>query len=153
MKRIISLLLSIVPGCGTLSDARYNGPTSIDPDLAEVVKDWSDTCTKHLQPSRCDTRGIAHIILVDKFDDDQILGQCNIRWENFEEVRRIYILREIPRDGYFIKAVFLHEMMHCRMRFERHQEAGVMGEYMRYSETTLARKWPELLEETYKLVR
>lgn len=153
MKRIIALALSLIPGCGSLSNSTYEGPTWIHPQLRAAVQDWADTCTHYLQTYRCNTRGIERITLVDKFDNPEVVGQCSIKWENFEEVRRIYILREVPSDGYFMKAVLLHEMMHCRLGFERHQEAGVMGEFMHYSETTLSRKWPELLEETYVLVR
>jgi len=152
--RILSLLLALITGCGTLSGGKYNGRTWIDPELHGVMDDWAKTCAQYLEPSRCNTQGIERIVLVDEYKDNpNIMGQCVVSWENFQEIRRVTISRDIPRDGYFIKAVMLHEMMHCRMGFERHEDVGLMGAYLRYGEKTLEDKWLELLEETYALVR
>lgn len=134
-------------GCGTLSSRTE---TWIDPELRPVVAEWARECQQHLDSARCDTQGIESITRVDVLDEDTI-GRCVIRTAGFMETRKIQILREVPLDGFYMRALMLHEMAHCRLGFEAHADVGVMGERM-LSEKTLEAKWPELLRETYRLV-
>ena len=129
-------------GCGT--------ETWIDSELRPVVAEWARECRQHLDSARCDTQGIESITRVDVLDEDTI-GRCVIRTAGFMETRKIQILREVPLDGFYMRALMLHEMAHCRLGFEAHADVGVMGERM-LSEKTLAAKWPELSRGKYRLV-
>lgn len=140
----------LLPGCGTTA---YDGPTWIDPALRPLVQDWADTCKKHTNPRRCNTEGIVSIKQVDKYDDANVLGQCEVGVKHFQEVRYVTVLKEVALNTYSAKALLLHEMMHCRFKFERHADVGVMGEHMEPSEFYYQDNWEELLKETYGLVK
>lgn len=137
-------------GCGTM--IVEDTSTLIDPKLRPAVEEWVADCKRHLDESRCNTHGIDSITLVDALDENTI-GRCVIRTEWFKETRKIEILRGIRPSGYYMRALMLHEMMHCRLGFERHEDVGVMGEQMMMGEKLLEDNWPELLEETYSLVK
>jgi hypothetical protein len=140
----------IIPGCGTTA---YSGDTWIDPELRPLVADWVRDCNKHLNVFRCNTLGIVSIRIVDKFKDDDTLGQCEVGVKDFEEVKYIKILRGFALDTYSAKALMLHEMMHCRMGFTKHVDVGVMGERMGPSEFYYQDNWEKILEETYSLLK
>lgn len=151
---ILAFLTVLFPGCGTLETVtQYNGPIYIDQELRPVVRQWIKDCRQHLESWRCNTDGIERIVRVEKFKEDFILGICDVRWRGVEQVRRIYIHKNIRVDGYYMRAVMLHEMMHCRMGFETHSQEGIMAPSMMYGEEALKNKWPELLKETYSLVK
>lgn len=141
---------SLVPGCGTTT---YDGSTWIDPKLQRLVEDWTETCKKHTNPRRCNTYGIVSIKQVNSYDSPTVLGRCEIRTNNFQETRYITMLRSISPNTHTAKAILLHEMLHCRFRFEKHADVGVMQEYTMYSEEDYIDNWPRLLKETYGLVR
>ena len=156
MKSICALLCTMfVPGCGTVGTAsKYSGPTYVEPELRPIMEEWAKDCRQHLDSAKCDTAGIRSITRVEKYEDNpNTLGQCTVRWKGLEEVRDITIKRQVPLDGYFVRAIMLHEMLHCRLGFERHEDVGLMGEEMMYGEEELGDKWAELLRETYGLVK
>lgn len=153
MNWLVALLFAyaaIIPGCGTTA---YSGDTWIDPELRPLVGDWVKDCNKHLNVLRCNTLGIVSIRLVNKFEDPDTLGQCQIGVKDFQEVKYIKILRGMDLNTYSAKALMLHEMMHCRMGYTRHIEVGVMGPRMFPSEFYYEDNWEKILEETYSLVK
>lgn len=155
MKRfLVALAVFCIPGCGTMTDPNRLYVTRIDPALKPVVAQWETDCKQHLEQSRCNTYGIESITRVKEISGDKdILGQCSIYYRGFEEVRYIVLRDDIPLNGYYMRAVFLHEMLHCRLGFETHSQEGLMAAELIYSEKTLAAKWAELLEEAYELVK
>ena len=141
--RSLVVALLVLAGCSTQN-------TEIDPRLSPVLEQWRSDCILHLDSSACDTRGIRSIKLVPQIDQlNRVLGQCRIGPFN----KDILIRDDIPLDGYYMRTVFLHEMLHCRYEYEAHTESGIMGEELSYSEETLADKWAELLAEAYALVK
>lgn len=142
-------LAILILSCGT---TQYDGPTAIHPSLRPLVSDWITTCKKHLPENRCDLRGIKSIRLESEMEKN-VIGTCVIGTVYGEEVRHILIKESMDLESYTAKALMLHEMMHCRLGFEKHQNDGIMHEYVAYSEDTLREKWDELVQETYALVK
>ena len=153
MKSLYALFIFtvLIPGCGTIG-GRYDGNTWIEPELRPLIADWAETCKMHIDPNKCDTRGIERIVFADKLGTEDTIGTCKITWEKMEEVRRVYFRRDVPLYTLSAKALLLHEMLHCRLGFERHTSRGIMAPYIS-SEKTLMDNWPELLEEAYDLVK
>jgi hypothetical protein len=143
----------LLSGCGTTQDEE----TQIDDRLRPVLAQWAQDCRGELdgsdQVAKCNTLGIESITLVKEIAGDEgILGQCNIKWHGLNLVRTIVVRDDIPLGSFYMRAVFAHEMMHCRFGIYAHSR-GLMAEHMPYGEATLEAKWPELLRELYDLIR
>lgn len=154
MNRLLHLLTMIfaIVGCSTTTRNPY--VTDIDPALQPIVEQWRQDCMLHLERVRCNTYGIESIKISNKIvGSSAVIGQCYMKWDGFELVKTITIRDDVPLDGYYMRALMLHEMIHCRYNYEAHTKTGIMAEYLFFSEHTLENNWPELLEEAYNLVR
>lgn len=154
MKNLVRFFVyaTLLLKCNTTTTV-YNEPTWIDPELQPLVQDWINDCKKHMNLKNCNTEGIVSIKQVDKYDNANVLGECKIDVKNFKKVRYITVLKKVNLNTYKAKALLLHEMMHCRFKFEKHKNAGVMGEIMQPFEFYYKDNWEKLLEKTYELVK
>lgn len=154
MKNLVKFFVytALFLGCN-ITTTVHNQPTWIDPELQPLVQDWINDCKKHINPKNCNTEGIVSIKQVDKYDNANVLGECEINVEYFKEFRYITVLKKVNLNTYRTKALLLHEMMHCRFKFERHENVGVMGEIMQPFEFYYKNNWEKLLKKTYELVK
>ena len=152
MKSLLVLFIwcIIIPGCG----AEYSSENAtVDPRLIGYLAEWELDCRSTARDiSKCNTRTLESISVVDKYEDEETVGKCTISWRGFTPVRRITLKREMLDSAniapYTFRALVLHEMLHCRFGFEAHTASGIMAPYL-MRERELERNWPELLREAY----
>lgn len=149
MIKALIINAAVITACGTTAP----DPAWVDPKLKPLLADWAAICKQHLDPSRCNADGLASIELRDKLSEENTVGTCQIKHKLFEETRSVYIRSDIPLDGYYAKAVFLHEMLHCRMRYETHTDSGIMAAVLMFNEEGLKEDWEMLVDEAYSLVK
>ena len=147
----LSTLLCLLPFTACGSDRM----TRVDGALVPEIDRWMQDCRQNLPAYRCTTSKIDEIILVDELGGDRI-GECEVSsgWEgaHYVETRVIRIERGVALGSYTMRALILHELMHCAFDIYNHTEKGLMAPRSLH-EWELKARWPELITEAYELVK
>ena len=147
----LSTLLCLLPFTACGSDRM----TRVDGALVPEIDRWAQDCRQNLPAYRCTTSKIDEIVLVDELEGDRI-GECEVTWEwddvRYTQYRKISILRRIKLGSYYMRALMLHEVLHCQFDVREHTESGLMAPRM-LPEWRLKARWPELITEAYELVK
>ena len=150
MITLIAVFAWIIVSCG---DAYNPYVTYIDAKLKPELTIWQEDCKLFMEHAKCNTYGIESITISDKLGSEDTIGQCEIRYKGLNKIKRIYIREDVPLNTYYSRALILHEMLHCRFDFMHHTDNGLMAPSMYMPSGYMADNWPELLEETYALVK
>ena len=147
----LSALLCLTPFTACGSDRM----TRVDGVLVPEIERWMQDCRQNLPAYRCTTGRVDEIILVDELEGDRI-GECEVSsgWEgvHYVETRVIRIERGVALGSYTMRALILHELMHCEFNVYEHTEKGLMAPRMLH-EWGLKSRWVELITEAYELVK
>jgi hypothetical protein len=147
----LSALLCLIPFTACGSDRM----TRVDGALVPEIDRWMQDCRQNLPAYRCTTSKIDEIILVDELGGNTI-GQCEVSGEwkgvHYEETRTILIERGVALGSFEMRALILHEVMHCQFDVFNHTEKGLMAPKS-LPEWELKARWPELITEAYELVK
>ena len=149
---VLALWTVIIPGCGTTQSS----DTWIDSRLVPAIREWELECRSTARDtSKCNTDTLESITVVESYDEPDTVGKCTIGWRGFSPVRKVSIRQDAVEGAdvapFTLRALVLHEMLHCRFDFQSHTAHGIMAPYLA-SEKTLRDKWAELLREAYETV-
>ena len=147
----LALWTVVLPGCGTTDT--YNTSAWVDPRLQPAIDQWVLDCRSTAKDtSKCNTKTIETISVVDGYGEPDTIGRCTVGLHGLNTFKKVTVRKDmLDAPPYSIRALVLHEMLHCRFGFEAHTERGIMAAYS-MTEEELRDNWPELLREAYDVV-